>query len=55
MTPGYLLHRQDDELIYETLSGDEARLLTMYRKLDESGQETAMDVVGRFAPVAGKT
>ena len=55
VTPGYLLHGQDDELTYETLSGNETRLLTMYRKLDESGQGTVMDVVGRFAQAVAKT
>ena len=48
VTPGYLLNGKDDEMTYESLNGDETRLLTLYRKLDESGRGTVMDVVDRF-------
>ena len=48
VTPGYLLHGQDGDLTYESLNGQETRLLTMYRKLDEGGRDTVMDVVERF-------
>ena len=54
VTPGYLLNGKDDEITYENLNGNETRLLTMYRKLDEAGQGTVMDVVGRFAEAVVK-
>ena len=55
VTPGYLLNGKDDEMTYESLNGDETRLLTLYRKLDESGRGTVMDVVDRFVQTADKT
>ena len=47
VTPAYLLHG-DDDIQPNALSGQETRLLSMYRKLDTGGRETIMDVMDRF-------
>ena len=48
-TTGYLLHGVDDDLNQDYLTEDEAKVLQLYRNIDEEGRVYAMEVLRRFS------